>query len=305
MTELNAKDLSALDRERTVFIFGVGGIEDFGPHLPLGLAMEKAQALAGLVAEKIESDLKGWTAIRMPPAPLGIDRVSHGLHLSVRPFVLRDYLVDSCRRLGKAGFRHFVCVTGTVTPRQLTAIEEAGKIVHRRFWLTHRGRAPRLLSLQSSLDKPKNWESPLWPDPMEHGGAIDTSIALWLRPERVSEAHAHLPAVERDPSFWQRFLQRWQRRSRRGDEVGRYWGDPAAATAEKGEQVLRAQVNAIWPKLRPVLEGASPRSEFRSWYSILPPNWSAFLLWSLFIIMLFGTTGLALYVAEYIMNFDI
>jgi hypothetical protein len=104
----------------------------------MGLDLAEAQRLCELAAEKIESELPGWKAVLMPAAPLGIDTDTTANAVRVRAHVLRDWLVDACRALAKQGFFRFVCFSGHHGPRQLTAIEDAGKIISRkplRAWL--------------------------------------------------------------------------------------------------------------------------------------------------------------------------
>ncbi len=285
--------VDSLPRLKTVFFFPVGPIEDHGPHLPLGADLLEADRLCWIAAERLEKDLPEWIGVVMPAAPLGIESDTTALALTVRPHVLRDWLVDSALALHRYGFRRFAVFSGHAGPRQLTAIEEAGKIVRRRamgFWwkpafLRSADSVPILVSVASALVKPSEFRaSPFWPDPLEHGGARDTSVLLAIAPDRVDAASATLPPVLREGTRWTRLRERASRK-RRG-----YWGDPSAGSAARGRAILAETLDDAWPKIRAVLEGASPDAIFRSWYSILPPNKSFFvahaLAATLFVIML-------------------
>lgn len=286
LTQLTSLQVQNLPRGMTVFFFPVGGVEDHGPHLPLGLDLAEAHRLCFLAAQKLEADKPGWKGIVMPQAPFGVDSNTTTLAVTVRGYVLRDWLVDSCRGLTKLGFLHFVCFSGQCGPRQLTAIEEAGKIVSRRtFWsgivrlLTPRaqgGTERSLVSACSALIRPNEVRrAPFFPFPSEHGGARDTSIAQALgvipSPEVGVLDWKQLPEQAPQHSVWKRL---------RG-QVSGYWGAPASATRDQGERALVGTVDEVFAKLCAVWEGANPDHVFRSWYSVLAPNKSFFKAWVL------------------------
>src|SRR4051812_37569151 len=126
--QLTSVQLEGLSRETTVFFFPVAPLESHGPHLPLGLDLWEASRLCLMSAQKLETELPEWKGVLMPELPLGIDSNTHRVRFTVRPHVLRDWLVDSTKHLVDLGFLHFVCFSGHLGPRQLTAIEEAGTL---------------------------------------------------------------------------------------------------------------------------------------------------------------------------------
>jgi creatinine amidohydrolase len=282
--KLTSRELEALPRENTVFFFPVGPLEDHGPHLPMGLDLEEASRLCYLAAQHLEAEIPGWVGVIMPPAPLGIDSNTTQIAITVRPHVLRDWLVDSSRSLIRNGFYHFVCFSGHLGPKQLTAIEEAGSIIRKTGRWTRLGGAlagrgklrPSLVSASSSFVSFKDvLKSPFWPDPEEHGGERDTSMALALMRDWVDPAYQSLPPVEKASSRWSRNFKRRLR------QLGSYWGKPESAQAQVGEKEVFAKLEKVFPKLRAVWEGANPNFLFRSWYSIFPPNKSFFKAWLL------------------------
>ena len=188
----------------------------------------------------------------------------------------------------RSGFRHFACVSGTIGPRQLTAIEEASRRIGRPFGVFRKGQ-PQLLSVSSAfVTRTDVLASPFWPDPVEHGGMRDTSVALEICSDLVAPGYAGSIGIERNPSHLSRALSRFTRR------LAHYWGEPARASKESGQNHLSDKINRVWAPLRAVWEGAPPASMFRSWYSVLPPNRTAFRSWALlFLILLLG--GLWLY----------
>lgn len=284
LNQLNAEQLNGLPRDKTVVFFSVGPIEDHGPHLPIGQDLLEAEKVCSLLAQKLENSREGWVAVLAPPAPLGIDSNTSALALTVRPHVLRDWLVDASRSLSRNGFRFFACYSGHPGPRQLTAIEEAGKLIHRGTLFGLMGKR-QLISLSSALvDGAWVRKSPFWPDPKQHGGEEDTSIALAVKKEWVSPIAQSLPPRELEYSFLGRA---WLRASR---NLRGYWGAPAQASAEKGAATLEEKVNRIYERLDHQLDGRFAPSAFRSWYSVIPTNRSFFRAWitALMILVLLG-----------------
>ena len=284
LVELKRGDIEALPKSRTVFFFPLGPVEDHGPALPVGLDLGEAHALCRLTAERMENDLPGWVGVLMPTAPLGIDSDTTEFAITVRGHVLRDWLVDACRSLNRFGFEHFVAYSGHLGPKQLTAIEEASQTL---AWRGIAGRVrallpsaknrprPRLVSASSAAVSPATVKkSPLWPDPEEHGGKRDTSVALALGV--LAAPPSGLPARPRPAeTFLSRFFLRLEHRT------AGYWGDPSGASAEDGQRALTDGVDAAYAKLRAVWEGANPNQICRSWYSVIPPNRSFFAAWVL------------------------
>jgi creatinine amidohydrolase len=284
LSHLTSQQLDTLIREKTVFFLPVGPMEDHGPHLPLGLDMEEAEQLSLMAATRLEAEKPGWVGVVFPKIPLGIDSDTTQTAITVRPYILRDYLVDSCRSLNRRGFVHFVCFSGHLGPKQLTAIEEAGILLRRqgrwhRIGLWGIGRpqlGPTLVSANSALIRSKFEKfSPFWPDPKEHGGHRDTSVALFVAKDQVDATYRFLPLMVRARSKWSRMRERSQHR------LAGYWGDPSQATATQGETQLGEVLDQVFPKLRAVWEGSNPNAIFRSWYSILPLNRSFFKAWLL------------------------
>jgi creatinine amidohydrolase/Fe(II)-dependent formamide hydrolase-like protein len=269
---MTAPELEALPRTQTVFFFPVGPLEDHGPHLPMNLDLAEAEELCQQAAARLERELPGWRGVVMPAAPLGIEANTGAIRIVVRPHVLRDWLVDACKSLARSGFKQFVCFSGHAGPKQLTAIEEAGKLVGKR--LPFRPRGPVLVSACSARVGFRDVsQAPLWLDPGEHGGTRDTSVALHLAKRQgieVARDYAKLPPEARRSSGLMRWIDHL-RRKRAG-----YWGSPALADPLLGEKLLLGSLDEIFPKLRAVWEGSNPQSLFRSWYSVMPMHKSFF-----------------------------
>ena len=272
LSDFTAEALGALPRDHTIFVFTLGTIEDHGPHLTEGLDLVEASLLAESVAERFQSVHAGWEMILAGSAPLSIDSSTRGSALRVRAHVVRDYLVDSATSLARFGFRHFIVYSGTPGNRQLTAIEEAGKVLrskHSFFGWKKKG-APVMASMNSvTIDDAQTSQSPWRFRPREHGGARDTSVALFAQEKGLTVVDPRAAALPH------------QERAQSG-----YWGDPSKASVETGRKLITEKVEALVPKIKARTEGSNPNHLFRAWYSVYPTNKSFFPLWVLTFMML-------------------
>jgi creatinine amidohydrolase len=284
--QLTAAQLRELHPDRTVFFFAVGPLEDHGPHLPLGLDSRIAVQLAYRCARRLEAERPGWTAVLLPTAPLGVDTDTGQVAIRVRPHVLRDFLVDLALGLRKRGFRHFACFSGHLGPRQLATIEEAGLLVRGKgplgmiSKLSSKNRACLVSASSTLVARGELLQAPFGASPAEHGGAMDTALALAIQPAEVDPAFRSLP--RRAPPRW-RPLRGWT--PWRGRAEG-YWGDPSGAEAPAGERTLDSWVETVHSRLLAVWDGADPEKLFRSGYRLLPPNRSFFASYVLALLLL-------------------
>jgi len=176
-----------------------------------------------------------------------------------------------------------------LAPKQLTAIEEAGKIIS-KFHPFSVNR-PRLYSVSSSITKEpgaknfghkKFYQSLFFPDPKEHGGSQDTSIALFLSEKSVKPSFRSLPERRLSSSKLRRFFNYWR------NKTSGYWGNPSLASIQAGQKSFEQNSFEMSNHIKKVLRKEKFGSTFRSWYSVLPPNKSNFKVW----ILLLGLMGL-------------
>ncbi|MBY0471887.1 creatininase family protein [bacterium] len=273
-------ELQKLPRNQTVFFFSVGTMEDHGPHLPLGTDLIEARELCVQAAKRLESDLAGWKGVIMPTLPFGVDGNTTQAALTVRGYVLRDALVDSCTPLARMGFQQFVCFSGNLGPRHLTAIEEVHRMLRRQvcgIWplSIFSSKSPVFVSANSALvDQSTALKSPLWPDAAEHGGRKDTAMVLAFEKSQVGD-YEKLKSVSKSGGFFSRMVKR-----SRG-KVSGYWGSPSEATAAEGARALSQKLDDVWVSLRAVWKGGKPENYFRSTYIFFPSNKSFFKAWLL------------------------
>jgi creatinine amidohydrolase/Fe(II)-dependent formamide hydrolase-like protein len=275
---LKDSDVKALVPDVTLMIFPVGGLEQHGPHLPMGTKILQCKEWVELLAKKLEQQLPTWNFIIMPVLPFTVDTYTTTTALTVRPHVMRDALVDQCDSLKRKGFTQFAALTSHRTPKQLSAIEDAAKIVSR-------GKKVTLLSLSSAMVESKDvFKSPMIALPEEHGGAFDTGFVLATVPELVSAESKGLVAVESPRASAARFIQYFR------GQIDGYWGNPAVASAEHTKQKIDRELDLLVEKMKPVLEKGKGKSAFFSSYRYIPFNGSffkAYLLALMFFMTIF------------------
>jgi len=275
---LHPRDLESIPKELSVFLFPVGGLEQHGPHLPFGTKLIQAETMARGIAEGLGQRLPAWNFILMPLIPLTVDGVTNHLALPVRPHVVRDAVVDQAEHLKRLGFKNFIVVNSHLSPKQITALEDAAKIVNGRLgWL---GRKFQMVSLSGALvDSKTVFESPMIALPEEHGGERDTSAILAHDPALVLGNPRDLAAVPRPKAGVSRFFDYLNHR------IDGYWGNPARASAENGKTDAATEMNLLIERLIPWLEKGQGGSQFLSMYRHFPFNGSFFKAYILSIIL--------------------
>lgn len=281
-------EFGRLDRDRTVFVFPIGGIESRGPHLKLCYSLSASRSMAALFAERLERELKDDRAIILyTPLPALVDSQSQSIGIRVRPYVLRDWLVDTCVSLHELGFKNFLALSSNLTPRQLTAIEEAEKLIRRRTGATllselfrkNPGKT-RFLSISSSwVSFDDQMKSLFFPNAKDHGGERETSWAYALDPAGVRRDAIPQLASERENDVVKAFKTRLKKKM--PDTVG----DPRGASAEIGERQVDAVLQQSARHVADFLKGIPQGSRFRTWYSVVPTNKSFFRGWVLSILI--------------------
>ncbi len=278
---LHPAELEALPPELTLFLFPVGGLEQHGPHLPMGVKLLQAEEFSKTLATELARKLPNWHFILMPLLPLTVDTHTSRMALPVRAHVVRDALVDQAEQLKRLGFRNFASVSSHLTPRQLTALEDAARLVTSGWF---GGGSAQMVSVSSALiDSSELWNSPVLSLPKEHGGSRDTGFMLDHHPESVSSAQttlADIPAPKASPSRLIRFFKH---------EVDGYWGAPSAASAADGKRYGSADAESLSTRLLPWLERSEGKKQFLSAYGRFPVNGSffkAYLLAAIFFVVM-------------------
>lgn len=211
-----------LERSRRLII-PVGTCEQHGRHLPLGTD--------SLIAERIAHDLSvEFSVLVAPTLAYGVNvetEAGYSGTASFRRKTLHRALNDILASWEGHGFEEFILITTHGHDPHLDAVTTV---------VTEHARA-RILDLHS-VDVSGLLERQEHP---EHAGEAETSLMMYLSPERVREEE--IEDYPLDPKELRRYLR--GRMPVPPDGCEGAIGYPSAATAEKGERIYRYILDKI------------------------------------------------------------
>jgi creatinine amidohydrolase len=218
---------AAREKGRTV-ILPVGSLEEHGPHLPLGTDLFHALELARRVAN--ESG-----ALVAPPLFYGVCRSTreHPGTVSLSGDTLRALVRDLGREFYRQGFCNLVIISGHAGGTHMAALLEAGEALLEEL--------PRVrVAVVNILDLLREvlTENPqlVRSKGDAHAGEVETALMLAAYPHLVKGTA---------PAEWPAFPKYILVRDKRRYWPGGVWGDPAAATAAQGEEILRLEAQRL------------------------------------------------------------
>lgn len=234
-TDLTGPEFKDLDTENTIAILPVGATEQHGPHLPLSVDTDLAEAVLSRAAEQAEADL---TVLQLPTQAIGRSVEHDGFPgtLSLSASTLQALWMDIGRGVVAAGVRKLVLFNGhggnistmDIVARDLRA--ECGLWVAHTSWFA-------LAEAGQSLDAAELTHG-------IHGGALETSAMLAVRPDVVRKENL------RDfPSKGQAWAEQYEWVGVGGKPVKLGWlmrdlnpdgaaGDAGAASTEIGRDLI-------------------------------------------------------------------
>jgi creatinine amidohydrolase len=177
--DLATTDFGRVDVERTLALLPVAAIEQHGPHLPLSTDSLINDGIVRAALERLPADI---TLLVLPAQSVGSspEHTSFAGTLSIRDSLLLDVWTELGRSVARAGFRKLIVFNthgGQKSLVDLLAVRlrsELGMLVVRSTYFAF-GALPGLF------------------DPAEilhdiHGGEVETSLLLHLRPDLVRTA---------------------------------------------------------------------------------------------------------------------
>ncbi|SRR5579871_187909 len=270
LENLSWPQIGALDRARTLLLQPVSPIEEHGPHLPCGVDIWDAEYFSARLSERYAAEHSDWTVVVLPSLVLGCNAFTAPGTISVRGTAIRDVIYDTGRSLARHGFKYLFLASGHGAVGHLIALEEAAHAIESRYGM-------KMVSLSSTLI-PEVLSGRLWHRVEErlgralaeserrmlkgdtHGGLLETSFMLKLRPDLVAD-HSKLEPF--DPPLLTRLQTDFAMKEGRGG----YVGYPAAASVEFGAAALEAFVDVAYERMMAAME--NPRRE----------KWSAITRW--------------------------
>ncbi|MEM8502115.1 MAG: creatininase family protein [Cyanobacteria bacterium P01_D01_bin.1] len=245
------------DKANTLVIQPIGAIEQHGPHLPLVVDAAIVTSVIGRALYQLDETIPAYA---LPPLYYG--KSNEHIHfpgtIALSAQTLTRVLIEMAQSIYSAGFRKLLLVNGHGGQPQVL------EIVARDLRVQHDDLMVFPLFIWSAPHQVAELVGAREYDEGIHAGDVETSVLLALLPEQVKMSAAVKEFPKAFPaasllSLEGKLPMAWtmQDLSRSG-----VIGDATAATAEKGEAILRS-VSAGWVKVLEEIyrfEGLSPES---------------------------------------------
>jgi creatinine amidohydrolase len=244
MADMTFPDLVRAAADGAVVLWGLGVIEQHGPHLPLATDVYMPTALLRQVRHRLRA--KGVDSVIMPPFYWGVNHVT-GMFpgsFEVRPQIMIELMVDLIRSLKKDNFSTLFCVSGhgdalhnrTLLDGLRRGADESGikgYFVGAPAFFARLGfdlADPCLLPTAAEAETKSVYFD-------VHAGAIETSPMWAIYPDLVrTEILPTLKSTDFGPAD----MAEW--RKGRGETLRKtpagYLGDPAASDPETGARIM-------------------------------------------------------------------
>jgi len=209
-----------------VVIVPVGSIEQHGPHCPLDVDISVPYALATKVAEEIDE----FPVLVAPPVWWGLSHYNQGFigTITLRLETQIELLSDICRSIYSSGFKRMILLNGH-GGNQAPIVAIATKISEENIFvvpITYWNLVPEELREIAEVDTS-----------IGHGGEMETSLMLYLRPHLVNMSRMADEPMAAQPKL---FGPERRQETRTG-----VMGMASLATAEKGERLFGAVVEKL------------------------------------------------------------
>lgn len=244
MADMTYPEVSKAAAGGAVVLWGLGVIEQHGPHLPLATDVYMPAALLRRVRQILAE--KGVDSLIMPPFYWGVNHVT-GLFpgtFEVRPEIMVELMIDLIKSLKKDGFSNLFSVSGH------------GDALHNRTLLEGLKRGGGEAGVNAYFVGAPSFFKRIGVDPADpnvvataseverkskffdvHAGEFETSSMWGFYPELVrTEVLPSLKSTDfgtEDMAEWRKGRELAMRKTPHG-----YLGDPAASDPQKGRDIL-------------------------------------------------------------------
>lgn len=239
--KLRADELRERARQDAMVILPVGSLEQHGPHLPVEVDSVLGEETARRTAEIIA---RTEAVLVLPMLWTGVSEhhMTFGGTISLDLEAFYETIRCICQSLVRHGFRRIVLWNGhggndnalRVCADELTP-RLGVPIIQFTYWYAAAEAIAAILETQDAL---------------LHACEAETSMMMALRPELVAEGRIALARANTTPDIKDLVgsgVYRW--RTLGSMSSSGVWGNPEAASAAKGEQLLAAIAEQIAAKL--------------------------------------------------------
>ncbi len=232
LEELRYTQLDAFERSKTLFVLAVSPLEEHGPHLPLGVDAFNAEYFSDEITRGFLTKHPEWNVVRIPTLFVGSFLFDAPGSIRVRPRTIRNLVVDTLSSLAKYGYQHFLISNAHGGPTHVIALEQAARIVSRRFGVRALSYSGHLIwsFLSGQYWQEMKEQLQLSDSDLEllkqdsHAGEWETSMMLKLRPDLVDPSYKQLKPFTVRPA--QRLRPNYPLKM--GEKLG-YVGHPSRA----------------------------------------------------------------------------
>ena len=243
--ELTWREAEALKARRPVVLLPVGSTEAHGPHLPLATDAILSDELAARAAAAL--DAAGYTTVIAPTLSYAITHYASEFAgtISIGPETATALVADVCASLVAQGFVRVCLVNSHLEPAHVASLKEACARVHAQHGVA--------VVFPDQLEK--RWARTLTDEYKRgacHAGSYETSLVLAARPELVRDEVRRGLMVK--PIDLARAMREGKRTFGEAGAPEAYFGDPAAATVEEGNDIYTrlvtmvvGEARAAWP----------------------------------------------------------
>lgn len=220
------------DRKPDVALLPVGSTEAHGPHLPLSTDSIISTEMANRAA--VELQKRNVHALVLPCLDYAITEFSKDFSgtISIRKETFQNLLRDIADQLAAQSIRLLCIVNSHLEPEHLNTIHE---------FCESYGNIPVLFP-----DKTKKpWGSLLTPEFKQgacHAGCYETSLVLPVREDLVRSERKALPP---NPVNLAKLMREGVKTFQEAGAPDAYFGNPAEATKEEGEQTYSVLTRMI------------------------------------------------------------
>jgi creatinine amidohydrolase len=228
LSEMTWQEVARLDRTRAVALLPVGAIEAHGPHLPLATDGIIAESMVAAGARRLAD--RGLLPLVLPTLPYTAAPFAAAFPgtLSLRPETVTALLTDLARALAGSGLAFLAIANAHLDPAHLRSLH-AGAEAARGAGLS--------VAFPDLTRKP--WAGRLTAEFKSgacHAGRYEGSVILAARPGLVREPlRRALPA---NPASLSDAIRAGKTSFTEAGGPEAYFGDPAAATREEGEETI-------------------------------------------------------------------
>ncbi|SES11612.1 creatininase family protein [Salipaludibacillus aurantiacus] len=239
------QEVPKLVNQRSVAILPLGATEEHGHHLPMDVDTEIAVNICREAAKKSSKD------VVLPPIPFGFESHHMGFPgtIDIPSATLIEFGRAVTGSLAQHGFQHILLVNGHGSNRPVIDLIARNTIVD----------YPETLCASISW-----WEFQkvreaargiLSEEPTSHGCDLETSVYMYLHPDRVDMSKARADGLDNiTPHFWNDLLGRRPEGYANPAKMMEIWhtmtesgvrGDPRSSTAEKGKILFEAAADEL------------------------------------------------------------